>query len=85
MHHHRILFDKNHSGYFGKVGMGYFHRLRNKFHCPVVNVEHLRSLVPQEAREKEARSGAAPVVDVTHRKGVVNFIRPPTAPPRVYS
>ncbi|KAK3001107.1 hypothetical protein RJ639_021433 [Escallonia herrerae] len=48
------------------------------FHCPVVNVEHLRSLVPQEAGEKEARSGAAPVVDVTQRKGVVNFIRPST-------
>ncbi|KAK2966265.1 hypothetical protein RJ640_003322 [Escallonia rubra] len=46
MHHHRILFDKNHLGYFGKVGMGYFHRLRNKFHYPVVNVEHLWSLVP---------------------------------------
>ncbi|KAK2997243.1 hypothetical protein RJ639_026510, partial [Escallonia herrerae] len=36
MHHHRILFDKYHLGYFDKVGMRYFHRLRNKFHCPVV-------------------------------------------------
>ncbi|KAK3030353.1 hypothetical protein RJ639_038309 [Escallonia herrerae] len=48
--------------------MSYFHRFRNKFHCPVVNVEHLWSLVPQEAREKVAGSGATPVVDVMHRK-----------------
>ncbi|KAK2971532.1 hypothetical protein RJ640_017901 [Escallonia rubra] len=68
MHHHRILFDKYHLGYFGKVGMRYFHRLRNKFHCPIFNVERLWSLVPQEAREKAAGSGAAPAVDVTHRK-----------------
>ncbi|KAK2991168.1 hypothetical protein RJ640_015473 [Escallonia rubra] len=75
MHHHRILFDKIHPGYFGKVGMSYFHRLRNKFHCPVVNVEHLWSLVPQEAQEKAAGSGATPVVDVTHRKGVFSYKR----------
>ncbi|KAK3019783.1 hypothetical protein RJ639_003770 [Escallonia herrerae] len=68
MHHHGILFDKNYSGYFGKVGMSYFHRFRNKFHCPVVKVEHLWSLVPHETREKVASSGAAPVVDVMHRK-----------------
>ncbi|KAK3036227.1 hypothetical protein RJ639_030383 [Escallonia herrerae] len=62
--------EQNHPGYFGKVGMSYFHRFRNKFHCPVVNVEYLWSLVPQEAREKVAGSGAAPVVDVMHRKGI---------------
>ncbi|KAJ0606332.1 60S ribosomal protein L27a-3-like [Helianthus annuus] len=36
MHHHRILFDKYHLGFFGKVGMRYFHRLRNKFHGRIV-------------------------------------------------
>ncbi|KAK3014260.1 hypothetical protein RJ639_008476, partial [Escallonia herrerae] len=83
LHHHRILFDKYHPGYFGKVGMRYFHRLRNKFHCPVVNVERLWSMVPQEAREKAAGSGAAPVVDVTQLgyfkvlgKGVMNSAQP---------
>ncbi|KAK2982627.1 hypothetical protein RJ640_015006 [Escallonia rubra] len=60
MHHHRILFDKNHPGYFSKVGMGYFHLLRNKFHCPIVNVEHLWSLVPEEAREKAAAAAPYP-------------------------
>ncbi|KAK2989738.1 hypothetical protein RJ640_030231 [Escallonia rubra] len=83
MHHHRILFDKYHPGYFGKVGMRYFHRLRNKFHCPIVNVERLWSMVPQEVREKAAGSGAAPVLDVTQLgyfkvlgKGVMNSAQP---------
>ncbi|KAJ6805073.1 putative 60S ribosomal protein L27a-3 [Iris pallida] len=63
MHHHRILFDKYHPGYFGKVGMRYFHRLRNKFHCPTLNVDSLWSLVPESA--KEAGPGSAPMIDVT--------------------
>ncbi|KAI3504580.1 hypothetical protein L1887_26167 [Cichorium endivia] len=64
MHHHRILFDKYHPGYFGKVGMRYFHRLRNKFYCPIVNVDKLWSMVPQESKEK-ASADKVPVVDVT--------------------
>ncbi|KAL9239626.1 hypothetical protein vseg_013932 [Gypsophila vaccaria] len=66
MHHHRILFDKYHPGYFGKVGMRYFHRLRNKFHCPTVNLDKIWSLVPADVREAAAKEGKAPVVDVTH-------------------
>uniref|UniRef100_A0A1D1XTB8 60S ribosomal protein L27a-3 n=1 Tax=Anthurium amnicola TaxID=1678845 RepID=A0A1D1XTB8_9ARAE len=67
MHHHRILFDKYHPGYFGKVGMRYFHKLRNKFHCPAVNVDRLWSLVPEDVRAKAAGSAgsAAPLLDVT--------------------
>ncbi|KVI03892.1 Ribosomal protein L18e/L15P [Cynara cardunculus var. scolymus] len=42
------------SGYFDKVGMRYFHRLRNKFHCPIVNVDKLRSMVPQDVKEKSS-------------------------------
>ncbi|PWA73439.1 Ribosomal protein L15, conserved site-containing protein [Artemisia annua] len=52
MHHHRILFDKYHLCYFGKVGIRYFHMLRNKFHCPIVNADKLWSMVPQDAKEK---------------------------------
>ncbi|KAK2374299.1 60S ribosomal protein L27a [Trifolium repens] len=66
MHHHRILFDKYHPGYFGKVGMRYFHKLRNKFYCPIVNIDKLWSLVPEDVKEKAAKSkNTAPVVDVT--------------------
>ncbi|KAB2610183.1 hypothetical protein ACFX13_023769 [Malus domestica] len=68
MHHHRILFDKYHPGYFGKVGMRYFHRLRNKFHCPIVNLDKLWSLVPQEVKDKAAAAkggSEAPLLDVT--------------------
>ncbi|CAI8608755.1 unnamed protein product [Vicia faba] len=66
MHHHRILFDKYHPGYFGKVGMRYFHKLRNKFHCPTVNIDTLWSLLPQEVKDKAAKSkDTAPVIDVS--------------------
>ncbi|KAF7806040.1 U-box domain-containing protein 36 [Senna tora] len=64
MHHHRILFDKYHPGYFGKVGMRYFHKLRNKFYCPIVNIDKLWSLVPQELKDKASKDNA-PMIDVT--------------------
>ncbi|MCO5562755.1 hypothetical protein L7F22_016387 [Adiantum nelumboides] len=64
MHHHRILFDKYHPGYFGKVGMRYFHKTMNKFHCPIVNVDRLYSLLPESA--KSAPEGKGPLLDVTH-------------------
>ncbi|MDF5361626.1 uL15 family ribosomal protein, partial [Vibrio parahaemolyticus] len=64
MHHHRILFDKYHPGFFGKVGMRYFHKLRNKFYCPIVNIDKLWSLLPQEAKDK-ATADKAPLLDVT--------------------
>jgi ribosomal protein L15 len=38
-HHHRTNIDKYHPGYFGKVGMRYFHKTQNKFWKPVINLE----------------------------------------------
>ena len=66
-HHMRINFDKYHPGYFGKVGMRYFHKTMNKFHCPVVNVEKIWSLVGGDAaiEAAKAQKGKALVVDVT--------------------
>merc|ERR1712018_1103071 len=49
-HHHRILFDKFHPGYFGKVGMLHYHKTNNKYHCPTVNVDKLWSLVSEQTR-----------------------------------
>ncbi|CDY25779.1 BnaA07g10030D [Brassica napus] len=46
--HGRIGKHRKHPGgrgYFGKVGMRYFHKLRNKFYCPIVNLDKLWSLV----------------------------------------
>jgi ribosomal protein L15 len=42
-HHHRTNLDKYHPGYFGKVGMRYFHKTQNKFWKPVVNLDKVRS------------------------------------------
>ncbi|KAD4889026.1 hypothetical protein E3N88_21099 [Mikania micrantha] len=79
MHHHRILFDKYHPGYFGKVGMRYFHKLRNKFYCPIVNVDKLWSMVPQEAKD-QASADKVPVVDVT-QLGYFKVLGKGTMPP----
>mmetsp|Transcript_89602 Transcript_89602/g.252602 ORF Transcript_89602/g.252602 Transcript_89602/m.252602 type:complete len:149 (+) Transcript_89602:20-466(+) len=66
-HHHRILMDKFHPGYFGKVGMRTFHLKRNLKFCPTVNIDRLWSMLPEGVYEKAkaAGSGPAPVLDVT--------------------
>ncbi|CAI9769823.1 unnamed protein product [Fraxinus pennsylvanica] len=68
MHHHWILFNKYHLGYFDKVGMRYFHKLQNKFFCPTVNIDKLWSLVPLEVKaQAQAQKGSAvPMIDVTN-------------------
>merc|ERR1712216_26531 len=43
-HMHRIAFDKYHPGYFGKVGMRYFHYKKNPHHMTAVNVDKLWSM-----------------------------------------
>ncbi|EDQ91430.1 uncharacterized protein MONBRDRAFT_19902 [Monosiga brevicollis MX1] len=66
-HHHRINFDKYHPGYFGKVGMRHFHLLRNKDHCPTVNIDKIWTLVPEDKRAaliKDAKESNAAVIDV---------------------
>ena len=66
-HHHRTNLDKFHPGYFGKVGMRYFHKQRAHFWAPTVNLDKLWSLVPAENRQKylSGKGGdVAPVIDL---------------------
>lgn len=68
MHHHRILMDKFHPGYFGKMGMRHYHVLKNRSHCPTVNLDKLWSMVPKEVAEAAAAKPDeknATVIDVT--------------------
>nr|XP_029117472.1 60S ribosomal protein L27a-2-like [Elaeis guineensis] len=67
MHHHRILSDKYHPEYFGKVGMRYFHHLRNKFYRLTVNVDRLRPLIPDDVKKSAVARGdnSAPSIGVT--------------------
>jgi large subunit ribosomal protein L27Ae len=67
MHHHRILMDKYHPGYFGKVGIRHFHYKKNQHHVPVVNIDKLWSLVSEQTRKAytDRKDGKAPVIDVT--------------------
>ena len=56
---------RSHPGYFGKVGMRYFHKTQNKFFRPVINVDKLWSLVSEQTRTRYASDpdGKAPVID----------------------
>ena len=63
-HHHRILMDKFHPGYFGKVGMKRYHVKPAQYHMPTVNIDRLWSFVPRDIYEA-ASADKAPVVDVT--------------------
>ncbi|KAH6620054.1 ribosomal protein L18e/L15P [Boeremia exigua] len=65
-HHHRTNLDKYHPGYFGKVGMRHFHLQRNHEWKPIVNVDKLLSLVPEEKRAKylDSSAGVAPVINL---------------------
>lgn len=44
-HHHRTNLDKYHPGYFGKVGMRYFHKQQAHFWKPVINLDRVRLLL----------------------------------------
>ncbi|KAL9670430.1 hypothetical protein QQ045_007982 [Rhodiola kirilowii] len=54
----------NAGGYFEKVSMRNFHKLRNKFYCPIVNVDKLWSLVSREVKDKASKDNV-PIIDVT--------------------
>jgi large subunit ribosomal protein L27Ae len=57
---------RSHPGYFGKVGMRYFHKTKNPSFVPTVNVDNLWHLLGAEALAKaQASKGEAPVIDVT--------------------
>jgi len=57
--------DKYHPGYFGKVGMRYFHKTTQKYHCPTLNLEKLWNLVSEQTRKiyAEKKEGKVPVID----------------------
>jgi hypothetical protein len=50
--------------------MRYFHKQMNKFHCPIINLDVLWTLVSDQTREKYAKAtatDAVPVIDVTKK------------------
>lgn len=56
--------------------MRHFHLLRNREHCPIVNLDKLWSMLPEGTLEKaKASDGKAPVLDVTDK---VRFTIPET-------
>lgn len=57
--------DMYHPGYFGKVGMRYFHKTTQQFHCPILNLDKLWSFIPTEMKEKAIKDPKSniPVID----------------------
>jgi large subunit ribosomal protein L27Ae len=74
------MMDKYHPGYFGKVGMRYFHLNKNKYHCPVINLDKIWTLVGEDARVEAAKdTSTAPVIDVTNH-GIFKVLGKGTLP-----
>ncbi|KAG7918006.1 hypothetical protein KL905_004085 [Ogataea polymorpha] len=68
-HHHRTNLDKYHPGYFGKVGMRYFHKQQGHFWKPVINLEKLWSLVENKDEKLASSSKDSAVVIDTLASG----------------
>ena len=75
----------SHPGYFGKVGMRYFHKSKNLFFCPTINVEKLCTLISEEARTKvgTAHSSSHPRRAVAPRRFGSSTTPSPSPPPRL--
>lgn len=52
--------------------MRYFHKTKNQFFCPTINLDKLWTLVPEEVRAK-ASAKSAPVIDCIE-KGVFKVL-----------
>ena len=64
--HMRIAMDRYHPGYFGKIGMRFFHLKKNKLHSPSVNLDKLWSLVQSSTLDHYSKNkDRIPVIDVT--------------------
>jgi large subunit ribosomal protein L27Ae len=64
--HMRTAMDRYHPGYFGKMGMRFFHMKRNKLHSPILNLDKLWSLVqPSTLATYAENKDRIPVIDVT--------------------
>ena len=64
--HMRTAMDRYHPGYFGKIGMRFFHLKRNKLHCPTLNLDKLWSIVQSNTYDFYNKNrDNVPVIDVT--------------------
>lgn len=68
----------SHPGYFGKVGMRYFHKTKQQFHCPTINTDKIWSLVSDQLRTKYKSADPAkdpvPVIDVGRHVSRFNYV-----------
>jgi len=66
--------DKYHPGYFGKVGMRYFHKQGNHFWKPVINLDKVRSIEPPhyaDRKESQETEMEAMSMELLLSRGVI--------------
>eukprot|EP01003_Olkasia_polycarbonata_P000456 NODE_1092_length_609_cov_425.100000_g1019_i0.p1 GENE.NODE_1092_length_609_cov_425.100000_g1019_i0~~NODE_1092_length_609_cov_425.100000_g1019_i0.p1 ORF type:complete len:146 (-),score=36.02 NODE_1092_length_609_cov_425.100000_g1019_i0:85-522(-) len=78
-HHHRINFDKYHPGYFGKVGMRYFHWKKSTRYQKTINLENIFSLLPPKTAAATATGDKKPVLNLLNH-GYVKLLGKGTVP-----
>merc|ERR1712014_248225 len=64
-HHHLINYNKYHLGYFGKVGMRYYHKTQQKTYRSILNVDRLWKLFYGSLKSNNTKTGLAPLIDVS--------------------
>lgn len=61
--------------------MRHFHVLRNREHCPIVNLDKLWSMLPEGTMEQTKEAGGkAPVIDVTESVSICGVTIPQYCP-----
>jgi large subunit ribosomal protein L27Ae len=65
-HHHRILFDKYHPRYFGKVGMRHFHKTKQNTQISSINIDKINSILLEKKHFFKNENGKIPIIDMTH-------------------
>ena len=58
-----VATSRYHPGYFGKVGMRYFHKTTQQFYKPTINLDKVWSLVTEQHYNAEHKDGKLPVID----------------------
>ena len=82
-----LLLPCSHPGYFGKVGMRWFHKKPNTSYCKTINVEMLWSLVSEaiyDQAKASAKGADVPVINCVQKvrcHGNRVFLFPPVTSP----
>eukprot|EP00992_Anisonema_acinus_P013164 TRINITY_DN8585_c0_g1_i1.p1 TRINITY_DN8585_c0_g1~~TRINITY_DN8585_c0_g1_i1.p1 ORF type:complete len:155 (+),score=27.28 TRINITY_DN8585_c0_g1_i1:67-531(+) len=73
-HHHRIMMDKYHPGYFGKVGMRNYRFKKCAQWMPTIGADKLTSLLTKKEQDIPKDSELVPVIDLVAQHGIFKVL-----------